>query len=167
MKVLALLLLGTFLLSACQPSGAPSSGIDLSLSEPSREKGKTGLGLPDGRRLTVDVVDEPLTRQRGLMFRAKLAKDYGMLFVFPREGEYPFWMKNTWVSLDIVYIGADKRITAVRERVNASPADAPDAAVARVTGHGLYVLELPAGDAARYGLKMGDALDFDVPIPSR
>ena len=78
-----------------------------------------------------------------------------------------FWMKNTLVSLDIIFIGADKKITAVRDRLSASSERTPDADVARAGGLAQYVLELPAGAAARRKLAAGQTLSFDVAIPDR
>ncbi|MCX5794173.1 MAG: DUF192 domain-containing protein [Elusimicrobia bacterium] len=126
------------------------------------------LRFASGRQITVDVVDTPAGRETGLMYRKSLPRDYGMLFVFPIEiGNMTFWMKNTWVSLDIVFIGADHRITRIHERVPPSTAKTTDEEVARARGPAQYVLELPAGAARRYKLKVGQPLDFAVPVPER
>lgn len=127
---------------------------------------KAKLTFPDGKTITVDVVDTPATRETGLMCRRKLGKDYGMLFVFPQEMGLNFWMKKTLVSLDIAWIGADKKVTVVHEKLKPSRVDTPDDQVAVAGGKGMFVLELPAGAAARHGLKAGDALDFAVSIPA-
>ena len=114
------------------------------------------------------MVDTPVSRETGLMFRKSLPRDYGMLFVFPAEiANMTFWMKNTWVSLDIVFIGADKRITRIHERVRRSTAKTTDEEVARVRGPAQYVLELPAGAARRYKLQVGQPLGFTAPVPER
>lgn len=128
---------------------------------------KAALGFPDGRTITVDIVDTPEARQRGLMFRKSLPKNYGMLFIFPQEGGMQFWMKNTWASLDIVFIGADKKVTVVHPRVKPSTKETRDEDVARAWGIGQYVLELPAGYAKKRGLKKGDELRFEANIPRR
>lgn len=125
----------------------------------------TELAFPDGKVIIVDVVDTPLARERGLMFRKSLPKDYGMLFVFERQGGMQFWMKNTWTSLDIVFIDKEKRITAVHHRVRPSTAATRDEDVARAGGLAQYVLELPAGDAKRHKLKAGRELKFEVAVP--
>ncbi|MDX6768529.1 MAG: DUF192 domain-containing protein [Elusimicrobiota bacterium] len=124
---------------------------------------KTKLTFPDGKSIVVDVADTPSTREVGLMCRTKLPKDYGMLFVFPNEMGLGFWMKNTLVSLDLLWLGADKRITAIAPRLKASRVDTPEDKIARAGGRGQFVLELPAGDAARRKLKIGDLLAFEVP----
>lgn len=126
---------------------------------------KTGLEFSSGKKITVDVMDTEAGREKGLMFRRKLPKNYGMLFVFPQENSLQFWMKNTWASLDILFIRGDKSISVVHERVRASTEDMTDDEVARVSGTGQYVLELPAGAARRYGLKAGQLLKFDAAIP--
>jgi len=119
------------------------------------------LGFPDGATLRVDIASTPASREKGLMFRTKLAPDYGMLFVFDREGELQFWMKNTLVDLDMVFIDGAGRITAVHEDVPRSRLDTPESGLARRSGVGRYVLELPAGAARRHGLKAGQA--FKLP----
>ena len=126
---------------------------------------KIPLGLPSGRIIMVEVADTPEGRERGLMHRRKLAKDYGMLFVFPRPASLGFWMKNTFVSLDIVYLDSSKTVTRVHARVRPSTPRTPDEEIARVSGYGQYILELPAGAAARAGIKEGRALKFEVAIP--
>lgn len=128
---------------------------------------KAKLTFPDGKTITVDVVDTPATRETGLMCRRKLGKDYGMLFAFPAEMSLNFWMKKTLVSLDILWIGADKRVTVIHEKLKASRVDTPDDKVVTAGGTGMFVLELPAGAAARHKLKAGDVLDFAVSIPAR
>ena len=123
------------------------------------------IRFPSGARILAEVVQTPESREKGLMFRKTLARDGGMLFLFPDEQDRQFWMKNTWVSLDIVFIGADKRVTRLHERVRASTTRMTDAEVARVGGPAQFVLELPAGSSRRYKLKEGRRLDFKADIP--
>lgn len=99
------------------------------------------------------------------MFRTSLPKDYGMLFVFLAERRLEFWMKNTWVSLDMVFIGGDKRIISIHRNVPRSYPETPEAALARRYGTGRYVLELPAGACKSYKLKKGDRLFFEAAAP--
>lgn len=128
---------------------------------------KAKLTFPGGKSIMVDVADTPHTREIGLMCRTKLPKDYGMLFVFPNEMGLGFWMKNTLVSLDLLWLGADKRIANIAPRLKPSKTDTPEDKIARAGGRGQYVLELPAGDVARRKLKVGDKLDFDVATPEK
>ena len=139
----------------------------LSAGEPLKASKRTALTFADGKTIDAEVVDTPSERERGLMFRRKLPRDYGMLFVFPREMPMQFWMKNTLVSLDIVFVGADKRITAVHKRVRPSTQATPDDQVARAGGVAQYVLELPAAAADRHKLVAGQPLVFEAVIPPR
>ena len=143
----------------------PAAASGAAADAPQKVSRHASLRFASGRKIRADVVDSPATREQGLMFRRSLPKNYGMLFVFPGEDAKVFWMKNTWVSLDIVFIGADKRVTRVHERVRPSTAQTTDRDVARVGGLAQYVLELPAGAARRYGLKIGQPLEFEAPIP--
>ncbi|MDE2491296.1 MAG: DUF192 domain-containing protein [Elusimicrobia bacterium] len=127
---------------------------------------KTVIEVPGGGRIRADIVDTPKEREKGLMCRTRLARDYGMLFVFPADMELAFWMKDTLVSLDMVWIGADKRVNAIHARMPKSTTRTPDSKVARAQARGQYVLELPAGAARRYGLKVGSPLKFDAAIPA-
>ena len=135
--------------------------------EPQKPEKQCRLSFASGRQITADVVDTPAAREKGLMFRRSLPRDYGMLFVFPRQMLMSFWMKNTWVSLDIVFIGADKRVTRVHERVRPSAEETTDERVARVGGPAQYVLELPAGAARRHGIKAGQLVGFEAEAPER
>lgn len=128
---------------------------------------KARLAFPGGKVITVDVADTPASREVGLMCRRSLPKDYGMLFVFPMEMGLGFWMKNTLVPLDLLWIGADKRVAHIAPRLKASRLDTPEEKIARAGGRGQYVLELPAGEAKSRKLKVGDRLDFDVAVPER
>ncbi|MBI5242115.1 MAG: DUF192 domain-containing protein [Elusimicrobia bacterium] len=125
------------------------------------------LVLPDRSVIFVEVADTPESRDAGLMFRKELARDAGMLFVFPNAGLRQFWMKNTFVDLDMVWISGGKRITVICGNVPKSRADTPEDAVARRSGIGKYVLEMPAGAALRHKLKVSDAIQFDWKDPAK
>jgi len=158
--MIAALALSLALTAAAAPAPAPAC-------KPQKAPHRAKLAYPSGKTVTVDVVDTPASRETGLMCRTKLARDYGMLFVFPNEMPLNFWMKNTLVSLDILWIGADKRITVIHDKMPKSTTETPDDKVAVAGGTGQYVLELPSGAAARLGLKAGDALKFETPIPEK
>lgn len=105
--------------------------------------------------IRVEVVSTDEDRQRGLMFRQKLDVDAGMLFVWDKPQHLTFWMKNTYIPLDMVFIGADRRIVGVVE--NAEPMTETSRSV---PGDSQYVLEINGGQAARLGLRPGQAVDF-------
>jgi len=111
-----------------------------------------------GKRYTVELAADEHSRMRGLMFRESLPLDAGMLFVF--ESEYPqaFWMKNTLISLDILYFDASARLVSMSTDTppckTAYCPSYPSAGAAR------YVLELNAGEAKALQLKPGARLTF-------
>jgi uncharacterized membrane protein (UPF0127 family) len=149
---------------ALTASAAPNVGPACT---PQKVAKKAALTYPDGRTIQANIVDTPQSRETGMMCLTKVKSDYGMLFVFPQEMDLNFWMKNTLLSLDIVWIGADKKVTVVHDHMKKSTVDTPDDKVAVAAGRGQYVLELPAGAAARRKLKAGDQLKFDVSIPDK
>lgn len=118
--------------------------------------------LPNGKSVTAELAVTDEERQRGLMFREKLLPDQGMLFVFEEEGLYSFWMKNTLISLDMLWINKDRRIVHIARNVPPCKEDpCPSYSPERP---GFYVLELGAGAADRLGLKLFDRLEFTLPI---
>jgi uncharacterized membrane protein (UPF0127 family) len=101
----------------------------------------------------VEIVDTEESRARGLMFRRTMADDHGMLFDFRREEPVWFWMKNTYLPLDMIFARADGTIVSIAR--DATPlSEAPIAAGGPVR----FVLEVNAGLAARLGLAPGDRL---------
>ncbi len=128
---------------------------------------KTVLTFPDGKQIKIDLVDTPVMRNLGLMCVTKMPRTYGMLFVFPSDLYLNFWMKNTLVPLDILWIGADKKITTIHEKLHASTVDTPDDKIVTAGGKGQFVLELASGEASRRKLKVGDHLKFKAEIPAK
>jgi uncharacterized membrane protein (UPF0127 family) len=118
--------------------------------------------FPDGRSITAEPAVTEAERARGLMFREKIALDQGMLFCFPEEGLHAFWMKNTLVPLDMIWLDKDRRIVHIEKNVPPCKADpCPSYAPSR-PGH--YVLELAAGGADHFKLKLFDRLEFTPPV---
>ncbi len=116
---------------------------------------------PNGARLLAEVADTPAKRASGLMFRDRLAPDKGMLFVFEETGEWRFWMKNTKIALDILWLGPDKQIVYIEENVPECRQDpCPEY---KSNKEALYVLELPAGTVKREKLAKGMKLQFKLP----
>ncbi len=100
---------------------------------------------------TVEIADNDDERRRGLMFRRELAPSAGMLFLFEEEQPLSFWMRNTYISLDIIYIGVGGRIVSIaRETTPLSERSLPS------LGPGIAVLEVNAGTASRLGFGAGD-----------
>jgi len=97
-------------------------------------------------------------RSRGLMNRDTLAKDRGMLFVFPEEGLHRFWMKNTRIELDIIFIAADQRVVSISRR--AQPCRKDPCELYSPEGTVAYALEIAGGLATTYGFSVGDRVEF-------
>jgi uncharacterized membrane protein (UPF0127 family) len=102
-------------------------------------------------RFTVEIADDDAERARGLMFRESLADDRGMLFHYQEPEHASFWMRNTIISLDIIFIGVDGRILNIAERTTPySEQGIPAAGLTR------GVLEIRGGRAAELGIRPGD-----------
>jgi uncharacterized membrane protein (UPF0127 family) len=106
------------------------------------------------RTLRLEIVDTPAARSRGLMYRRELPDGTGMLFVFDEESDHAFWMKNTFIPLDMVFIARGGRIVSIHER--ATPRSLEPI---RSAGPALAVLELAGGTVARQGIAVGDLVD--------
>ena len=109
---------------------------------------------------TVDIADTAETRARGLMFRDHLPEDHGMLFVFPSDGVRAFWMKDTLIPLDMIWLDKDLRILHLEE--NVQPCEHDPCPSYRSARPARYVLELNAGTAREIGLKPGDVMQRGV-----
>lgn len=110
----------------------------------------------------VEVVKEEKERTRGLMFRESMAKDHGMLFDFDPPTEIAFWMKNTFISLDIIFIDADGKIINIAEKTTPlSLAKLPSGGVIR------GVLEINGGLSHKLGIKIGDRVHHAMFDPAK
>lgn len=106
-------------------------------------------------RLRVEVADTEETREYGLMNRTSLPAHTGMLFVFERDEPIDFWMKNTLVPLDMVFIDAKGVVRSVAANVPTAAPSTPDEKIPRRRGRARFVIELPANEAAPDGLRPG------------
>jgi len=105
----------------------------------------------------VEIADTGAKRERGLMFRTSLAPDRGMLFDLKTPRPVAFWMKNTLISLDMLFIAADGRIISIaRDAVPKSKVPIPSGGNARA------VLEIAGGQAARIGAGPGDRIRYRI-----
>lgn len=118
------------------------------------------ITLPDGFVVKAQVADTPAKRERGLMFVTDLPEDQGMLFISEQDEEQVFWMKNTLIDLDMVFISGEKAVTSVAAEVPHSYTYTPDDEVAVVPGHGKYVLELASKTAQKHHVVPGSRLEF-------
>ena len=115
------------------------------------------IATEGGRELTfqVEVADTPAKRELGLQYRRDLPPDRGMIFLFPAESEHSFWMKNTPIPLDMIFISKDRKIVGIVEQA------VPFSTESRsVPGASQFVLEINGGLSERYGIKAGDTVQF-------
>ncbi len=105
--------------------------------------------------LDIEIADDEESIVQGLMYREHMKEDQGMLFIMPATEPQSFWMLNTYIPLDLIFIDADYRIVNIRP-------DNPPKSLDRITSEGpaAYVLEVNAGFAARHGLAPGDRIAF-------
>ena len=102
------------------------------------------------------ITDEE--HKKGLMFREVLEDDQGMLFVYNKEGQHNFWMKNTFLSLDIIWINHNQEVVFINKETQ--PCLKEHCAVIYPNKNSKYVLEINAGLIDEMGLEVGDKLYF-------
>ncbi|PTL80686.1 hypothetical protein DAT35_27595 [Vitiosangium sp. GDMCC 1.1324] len=106
-------------------------------------------------RVEVEVAATPESRTRGLMWRTELPAGQGMLFIFPEDEVQSFWMRNTLIPLDMIFINSARRIVGIVERAE------PRTRTPRSVGEpGRYVLEVPGGWSREVGLASGGTVRF-------
>ena len=106
--------------------------------------------------IDIEVADTEPDRNQGMMYRRSMADSLGMLFIFPRSEPRAFWMKNTYISLDIIFVDDSLRIVTIQK--NALPfseKSLPSSQPAR------YIVEVVGGFCDRQGIKEGDLIKFD------
>ena len=108
--------------------------------------------------IVVELADTPEKRHLGLMYRQDLKENEGMLFLFPKEEPLTFWMKNTPLSLDIIFINQARQIVSIlKEATPYSEKHLPSGRPAQ------FVLEVLAGFCGKKGIEVGDRVEFDFP----
>jgi len=107
----------------------------------------------------VEIAETSEEKSRGLMYRESLAENRGMLFIFNQEGPYSFWMKNTLIPLDIIWLNQDKEVVFIKKSVQPCPDEkCPSIKPDR---EAKYVLEINGGLSDKINLKIGDKLIFN------
>ncbi len=117
--------------------------------------------FPSGSEVTAELAVTEEERAKGLMFRDKILPDQAMLFVFEKAGIHSFWMKNTLVSLDMIWLDDEKRIIHIE--ANVPPCREEPCPSYGPLRPARYVLELKGGVAAELGLKISDRVMFALP----
>ncbi len=103
-----------------------------------------------------EVVDEPSDMMRGLQLRAVLGRNRGMLFVFPKDQIARFWMKNTYISLDMLWVDKDLKILHIEPSV--PPCSKEPCQTYQSEQLARYVLEVNAGFCKEYGIEVGEKI---------
>jgi uncharacterized protein len=148
--ILPMLGVGPDLLSRLVPSLAPS--LAAAELQPLEIVSKSGV-----HTFLVEMAVTPEEQAKGLMFRRELPEGQGMLFDFHHEEPATFWMKNTYVSLDMIFIRADGRILRIAENTEPlSEALVPSGGPVRA------VLEVVAGTAKKFGIAPGDRVAHPI-----
>lgn len=106
----------------------------------------------------VEVARTQTERETGLMYRKSLMENSGMWFVFDKDETVPFWMENTYISLDIIFVDKNGKVINVAESTKPM-----SRAPIYSAGKYRYVLEVPAGISKKIPLRSGDIISFQAP----
>ena len=118
------------------------------------------FSTPGGpKRVLLEVVATESERNRGLMFRSHLDEGRGMLFVFEESGQHAFWMKNTYLSLDILFLSTEGIVVDLFERLSPCPMEPCPRYTPRSPAR--YVLEVTGGFVAHHAVRKGDRIHFE------
>jgi uncharacterized protein len=131
-------------------------------SDPARS-GLIPITIPGGTIIHAELADTPQKRAEGLMYREHLRADRGMLFTFLQAQAWTFWMKNTKIPLDIIWMNDKKQIIHMEQNVPICTRTDDSCPQYRPNDEALYVLELAGGQAESLKLQRGSKLQFRVP----
>lgn len=106
-------------------------------------------------KIDLEIADTDFDRQLGLMFRKSMETNQGMLFIFPLQETLSFWMRNTFLPLDMIFVNADKKIVTIHKNTKILS----DQSYAS-TESAQYVVEVVAGFADKYSIKVGDKINW-------
>ncbi|GAB4288839.1 MAG: hypothetical protein Kow0098_06420 [Ignavibacteriaceae bacterium] len=106
-------------------------------------------------KIDIEIADNEYERQLGLMKRKEMEEKQGMLFIFPQERMQSFWMRNTLISLDMIFVNADKKIVTIHKNTETlSDKSYPSTAPAK------YVIEVVAGFTDKFNINEGDKVNW-------
>lgn len=149
--LLPVMLLGTVFVQQPSPALAADSRL-------------ISIRTPSGVAIQAEIADTPLKRATGLMYRDRLEKDHGMLFFFSQPQAWTFWMKNTKIALDLIWLDGKKRVVHIERQVpictrtdNSCPQYRPN------SDDAMYVLEIAGGTVDGYKIEKGSLLQFTNP----
>ena len=147
---LLLTLAGTSGAEATPPSGTPAPRL-------------IPVKTPSGTVIQAEIADTPQKRAAGLMYRDHLKKDHGMMFFFDQAQEWTFWMKNTLIALDLIWMDEKKRVIHIERNVPICTRTDDSCPQYRPNDGALYVLEIAAGTVDGLKIEKGTKLQFANP----
>jgi len=118
----------------------------------------SNLTLPNGQVIKIETMIDNRDLMRGMMFRTSIASDHGMLFVHSKADKHPYWMYQTLIPLDMIWMDDQHHIIEVAENAQPCNTVASQCRTYGGTEPSRYVLELGGGMAKKYGLKLGDTI---------
>jgi uncharacterized membrane protein (UPF0127 family) len=170
MMILVATLLGACLQSegggTAGTQGAKAGVATASLSDRARaafDARRALVRFPRGKSVVAEIADTSERVALGYMYRDDVGESDGMVFVFPEPDVHPFWMKNTRVALDMIWM--DESFNVLHIQPSAPPCKADPCASYGPPRKASYVLEVRGGTAAQQGLKVGDRLAIELPGP--
>ena len=111
-------------------------------------------------RFVAEIAETMDQQVRGLMFRRSIPRNYGMLFIYSEEEIRGFWMKNTWIRLDLIFLNRNRQVVDMFASVPPCTADPCPSYVSKVPAQ--YVLEIRGDLSRELKLKVGDTLFFSI-----
>lgn len=149
-------LAASVLASACGAS--PGSSVPPAATPTAAAAGPAAV-LPSGARYSLELALTPEDQAQGLMYRENLPDRTGMLFVFPEDAPHHFWMKNTMIPLDMIWMDASGRVVYVS--ANTPPCKADPCPTYGPDGNVRLVLEIAGGLAAKEGVAVGSTIQLE------
>lgn len=137
----------------------PREDVNKHPEPPFKKEGDLTFIKKDGKevkKIDIEVADNGPERQQGLMWRKSMPENEGMLFIFPEMDMQAFWMKNTIVPLDIIYVDNKKEIVKIYK--NTTPYSEKSMPSEKKA---IYVVETVAGFCDKYGITEGDKISFN------
>jgi len=106
-------------------------------------------------KIDIQIANTDFDRQLGLMFRKSMHENQGMLFIFPQESVQSFWMRNTYISLDMIFVNTGKKIITIQRNTKILSDKSYQS-----SGPANYVIEVDAGFSNKFNIKVGDRVDW-------
>jgi len=121
------------------------------------------IQTPSGTVIQAEIADTPQKRATGLMYRDHLKKDHGMLFIFSEPQAWTFWMKNTKIPLDLIWMDGKKRVIYIERNVPICTRTDDSCPQYRPNDDAVFVLEIAGGTVDGYKIEKGSKLQFAQP----